>query len=129
MTGTTRATLDDLIARKLARDLERNETREIGIPSMGKALLFERIPDDECIGLLDGITEAAGASDVYGMYAKMLYRCCPALHDGALHTAIGASSPEDVVPLLFSAADVMTAGEALARFLGLDKIGDDAKNA
>lgn len=123
-----RATFDDLIARKLQKAQEREKTKDIAVPSLGKTLSFERPSDTEIVGFMDELSEASGASGVYAMYKNMIYHCCPALRSDKLREAFGAVDPTDTVPMIMDAADVMETGENLAAFLGILKLGDEVKN-
>lgn len=123
-----RATFDDLIARKLQREKDREAFREIHVPSMGKTLAFHRPADSETIGFLDVLDSSSNVSDVYEMYKEMIYKCCPLLHSDKVREAFEVTVPTDVVPKIMDPADVMQVGETLSKFLGLERIGEDVKN-
>lgn len=123
-----RATFDDLIARKLQREKDRETFREIHVPSMGKTLAFHRPADSEIIGFLDVLDSSSNVSDVYEMYKEMIYKCCQFLRSDKVREAFEVTVPTDVVPKIMDPADVMQVGETLSKFLGLARIGEDVKN-
>ena len=123
-----RATFDDLIARKLQREKDRETFREINVPSMEKTLVFHRPADSEIIGFLDVLDSSSNVSDVYEMYKEMIYKCCPFLRSDKVREAFDVTVPTDVVPKIMDPADVMQVGETLSEFLGLSRIGEDVKN-
>lgn len=116
-----RATFDDLIARKLAKDSKRGEIRDIYVPSLGKTLAFERPADAVAIRFLDELTADGDTASLYEAYKSMIYRCCPALQSVKLAAELGAVVPTDTVPMIMDIDDVLDVGAKLMIFLGLAK--------
>lgn len=116
-----RATFEDLIARKLAKDSKRGEIKDIYVPSLGKTLAFERPADAVAVRFLDEVADEDGMSGTYEMYKNMIYRCCPALQSEKLAAELGAVVPTDTVPMIMDIDDVLDVGAKLMIFLGLAK--------
>lgn len=123
-----RATFDDLIAAKLQKEQKRGETRDIDVPSMGRALTFERPSDSRVIGYLDGIKDTSGTSDVYEAMIRMIYDACPIFRDAALRERLGVVEPTDAVRMTLTVSDVFAVGEELMKFLGIGELETEIKN-
>lgn len=124
-----KATFDDLLRRKLQRENDKKQITTLDIPSLGRSLVFERIPDTDIVELMDSLSEDTAASSAYDMYRRLIYRCCPLLHDKSVREGLGAANPLDGVTALLDVGEVMGIGARLAAFCGIDSARDDIKNA
>lgn len=109
-----KATFDDLIRLKLCRDEQREKPIEIEVESLGKTLVFKAPTRDQQLDFIDGVKRAGNASNAYEVYCKLIYDCCPDLHNIKLHADLGVIDPYDAVDVLFSPIEVMAIGDKIA---------------
>ena len=108
-----KATFDDLIRLKLRRDEQREKPIEIEVKSLGKTLVFTAPKNAQQLDFLGEIRKAITIDGGYAAYRKLIYDCCPALHDTKLHGEIGVVDPYDTVDKLFLPVEVMSIGDEL----------------
>lgn len=114
-----KATLDELIRRKMQAEAERNDFKPIDIPEIKLSLVFQKLPSTEIVTLLDDIGNGLNMKENYDKCVQLIYKCCPLLRDSKLHE--GLAEPYDVVPLIFNDninAVVYTAEKVLNEFYG-----------
>lgn len=123
-----RATFQDLLAKKLQRESDKQKTTEIVVPSMGKALVFKKPNDDTLIDLIENVGDGEDTRAIVEAYRKLIYMTCDALQDTKLHEELEVVDPYDTVGALFDVADVMQIGAALSDFVGISGTGESVKN-
>jgi hypothetical protein len=124
----TKLTFDELIARKLQKDKDRLNFKEIEVPSYGGTLTFERPLDEDLIPCIDEAKAGGGLKDALEAYDKIIYTCCPMLKDPKLHEQFGVKNPLDIVKTLFDMNDRLTVGNELMEFSGITGLADKIKN-
>jgi hypothetical protein len=120
-----RLTFDQLMARKLQREQDKVQFKEIAIPSGGK-LLFEKPSEDDVFACIDMIGNGDIFANVIAAYDRLIYNCCPELKNKELHgdTVI---IPTDIVKALFDVPDRVQIGNELVEMSGMSNIGEQIK--
>lgn len=121
------ATLADFIAKKKQRDADRYKTEEIYVKSLDASLVFKKPSQNVLYDIIDEIDSGSTGSSVAGT-CRLIYHCCDALQDPALHQELGIADPFDVVDALFAFEEIGVLGNRLTKFLGLDGTADSIKN-
>lgn len=114
-----KATLKDLIAKKVQKENKQDRMLEVEVPSMGKSLIFKTPSDEMRLDLLDELGENAGTRKYIEMCKKIIYLCCDLLQNPELHQELGIVDPLDTVDAIFDLDDISEIGDKL-----LDAIGD-----
>ena len=109
-----KATFDDLIRLKLRRDEQREKPIEIEVESLGKTLTFTAPTRDQQLDFIGEVRNGGDINGAYGAYRKLVYDCCPDLHNTKLHADLGVIDPYDVIDTLFTPVEVMAIGDKLA---------------
>lgn len=121
-----KVTFDDILKLKLRREEQQSETLDIEIPALGKALEFK---SPSCVSQLDFISEVRTAGNIensYDAYRRLVYDCCPALHNDALHDDLNVKDPYDIIDMLFTPIEVIEIGDRICdRFF---KVTGEIKN-
>ena len=114
MDKTTKATLKDLIARKMQKENDKVKYYEIPVKSMGgKVLIFKKPSDEMRLDMMDDLGDDPNTRDVVDMYKKLIYRSCELLQDGSLQEELEIIDPYDTVNTIFDLDDIMDIGEKL----------------
>ena len=111
---TEKATFDDLIRLKLRREEQREKPIEIPVEALGKTLMFKAPSRDEQLNFIGEVRNGKDIDNVEAAYRKLIYNCCPMLHDAKLQGELGAVDPYDTVKILFSPVEVMDIGDKIA---------------
>ncbi len=122
-----RATFDDLIRLKLRQEQRRESSIDLDIASLGKTLQFIAPSRDQQLDFVSEVRKFGDISGSYDAYRKLVYDCCPALHDTKLHAELGVVDPYDAVDKLFAPVEVMNIGDHIADAY-MSAIADDVKN-
>ena len=109
-----KATFDDLIRLKLRKDEQKEKPVEILVESLGKNLVFTSPTRDQQLDFIGEVRKAGDINNSYAAYRKLVYDCCPMLHDTKLHEKLGIVDPYDSVDVLFSPVEVMEIGDDIA---------------
>lgn len=91
-----KATIEDLIARKLQSDDDKLKVKLIDIGN-DLALEIRKQRLSKVLSLLDGIDEKSNLSDSVDFMVQLVYESCPMLHDKALQSAYECVEPYDIV--------------------------------
>lgn len=119
---------DELVAKKLQRDKDKNQVLEINLPNSEKALKMIRPKESEIFNIVDEITDATKAVESMRAMDKLIYICCPVLQDTNLQKEIGVVDPYDTVAAIFDITERQYIGDKLQEFCGFGKIEEDIKN-
>ena len=122
-----KATLKDLIARKMQKENDKVRFYEIPVKSLGKSLVFKKPSDDLRLDLMDEMGTSPTIRETIEMYKKLIYRTCELLQDTTLHEEIEVSDPYDTVDAIFSLDDITDIGEKLMD--AIDPPGEEIKNS
>lgn len=91
-----KATIEDLIARKLQSDDDKLKVKLIDIGN-DLALEIRKQRLSKVLSLLDGIDEKSNLSESVDFMVQLVYDSCPMLHDKALRSAYECVEPYDIV--------------------------------
>ncbi|MGN2369256.1 hypothetical protein ACTFJW_04250 [Clostridium cagae] len=123
-----RATFQDLIAKKLKRDKERIQFKEIEVSSMEMSLQFKKLEEEKVLDIADEFEKTEGLAEQIAITRKLIYLSCPMLQDEKLHEELGVKDPFDTVKVLFDLKDTNEIGEQLMALLGLSNADKEIKN-
>ncbi|MBY6915486.1 hypothetical protein [Clostridium botulinum] len=123
-----RATFQDLIAKKLKRDKERIQFKEIEVSSMGMSIQFKKLEEEKVLDIADEFEKTEGLAEQIAITRKLIYLSCPMLQDEKLHEELGIKDPFDTVKVLFDLKDTNEIGEQLMALLGLSNADKEIKN-
>ncbi|HBJ1646514.1 TPA: hypothetical protein LA462_000984 [Clostridium botulinum] len=123
-----RATFQDLIAKKLKRDKERIQFKEIEVSSMEMSLQFKKLEEEKVLDIADEFEKTEGLAEQIAITRKLIYLSCPMLQDEKLHEELGIKDPFDTVKVLFDLKDTNEIGEQLMALLGLSNADKEIKN-
>ena len=123
-----KATLKDLVSKKIKKEEDKYKVREIYVTSMGAYLMFKKPSEDLIIDIIDEIGDGKNTKSVYEAFKKLIYMCCDMLQDPELHKELDIVDPYDTVNSIFEFGDVMELGEKLVEFLDFGGKVDEIKN-
>lgn len=108
-----KATLKDLILKKNIKEKNQFKTKEVYIPSIEKALVFNKLSDEKVLDLMSEVKglENMNLRENYELCKQMIYFACPMLQDPALHKELEIVDPFDVVPTLFEMKEIFAITE------------------
>lgn len=117
-----KALLDQLAARAEQKERERMEVRKFSVG--GIEMDFHKPPQMSLLEFIGALGDAKGAREIFRAQLALIYDCCPALQDPALHTAIGVVDPTDVPLKLMDIGEVGSLAEQLGAWLGITEDSD-----
>lgn len=129
-----KALFDELLARKLQREADKEKILEIDMPGeIGddgerKTLIFRKSRREKLLDYMDRISQDDSMINVYNVYKEFIFDTCPAISDKKLIEACGAVDPYDVVDMLFSVTEVLEIGDKLSKFNDLSEVTAEIKN-
>lgn len=95
-----KATLDELIRRKLQSENDRNSFFPIEAPEIGMTFMVQKLPIDKVLDMVSSVSvDNLEIKDKYEALVRLIYDSVPLLHDEKLRA--GTVEPYDVVPLVF----------------------------
>lgn len=110
--------LDALAAKAEQRKAEKAKGKQFAVG--GEMLDFVRIGHTAQLDAFEAFAEAQGKpSQLMAIGAQVIYDCCPALQDTALHAALGVTDPYDTVWALMDVAEVNQLANELFVWLGI----------
>lgn len=121
-----KATLKDLIAKKLQKDNEKTKSYEINVKSMGKSLTFKKPSDEMRLDMLDEMGTEPDIRTMMSAYKKIIYLSCDLLQNQELQEELGVVDPFDTVDSIFDLDDILEIGEQLMD--AMDSPVDKVKN-
>ncbi len=74
-----RATFQDLIAKKLKRDKERIQFKEIEVSSMEMSLQFKKLEEEKVLDIADEFEKTEGLAEQIAITRKLIYLSCLSL--------------------------------------------------
>lgn len=134
-----KATIEDLIARKLQRDDDKLKIKLVDI-SDNLALEIRKQKLNKVLSLLDGVGDDKSLTQSVEFMQQLVYESCPTLHDKALLEAYNCAEPYDIVLAVLD-DNVGVLGdltEAIMQFYGLsvekkdkaeENLADEVKNS
>lgn len=123
-----KATFQDLIAKKLKRDKEKVQFKDIKVSSMGKTIPFKRLDEEKVLDIADEFEKTEILAEQIAITRKLIYLSCPMLQDEKLHEELGVKDPFDTVKVLFDLNDTNEIGEQLMDLLGIGNTDKQIKN-
>lgn len=124
-----KATLKDLINKKLQKEQKALQIKDIYVPSMDANLTFKCPSDDLLLDMLEEIGDGSSTKQIVEAYKKLLFQCCPMLQDSELHQEMEVVDPFDVVNKIFSIKEIMELGNQLADSFDMKDKADKVKNS
>lgn len=125
-----KATLDELLRRKLQSENDRNSFFPIEAPEIGMTFMVQKLPIDKVLDMVTSVSvENLEIKENYEALVRLIYDSVPLLHDEKLRA--GTVEPYDVVPLVFgdNIEVIVNFGRAiLAKFYMNSKAEEDLKN-
>lgn len=95
-----KATLDELLRRKLQSENDRNSFFPIEAPEIGMTFMVQKLPIDKVLEMVNILSaDHLEIKDNYEALVQLIYDSVPLLHDEKLRN--GVVEPYDVVPLVF----------------------------
>lgn len=95
-----KATLDELLRRKLQSENDRNSFFPIEAPEIGMTFMVQKLPIDKVLEMVNSLSaDHLEIKDNYEALVQLIYDSVPLLHDEKLRN--GVVEPYDVVPLVF----------------------------
>lgn len=123
-----RATFQDLIAKKLQRDKDKKQFKDIKVSSMGMTLQFKKLEEEKVLDIADEFEKTEILAEQIAITRKLIYLSCPMLQDEKLHEELGVKDPFDTVKVLFDLNDTNEIGEQLMDLLGIGNTDKQIKN-
>lgn len=93
---TKKATIEDLIARKLQSDDDKLRVKLVDITD-DLALEVRKQKLNKVLSLLDGVDDDKSLTQSVEFMQQLVYESCPMLHDKALQEAYECVEPYDIV--------------------------------
>lgn len=124
-----KATLEDLIAKKIQKEKDKNKTKDIYISSMDKILTFVKPKENVVLDAIDEIGDGKDTRNTISAFKHLMYECCPLLQNQELQKELEILDPYDIVDVLFELGEVMKIGEQLVDLFGLGSIDENIKNS
>lgn len=97
-----KATLEELLKRKMQSENDRNAFFPIKSEKIGLTFMVQKLPIDKVIDMLDDFKFVNGATSTREGFegaVRIIYESVPLLHDEKLRK--GLAEPYDVVPIVF----------------------------
>lgn len=120
-------TFDELVARKMQRDADREKIAEFEIG--GRSLKFKRLKESKLFEILDDASEAQGIKEQTRNIDRIIYESCPILQDTRLHEEMGVVDPYDIPAALFEFTERQELGEKLLELCGISGLDEKIKNS
>lgn len=122
-----RATMKDLIERKMRKEADAQKRFDVYIPSMDATLPFQK-PSE--IRLFEFVDETDGKGTLEQMEAtkRLIYDLCEPLQNPELHKELGILDPDQVVGALFEMSDYGAITDQMAELMGMEDFADTLKN-
>lgn len=118
-----KATIKDLISRKLQRDNAKPKYYDIEVKSLGKAITLKHPSDEMRLNMMEEMGAEPDMRTTIEAYKHLIYDCCPLLHDRELQEELEIKDPYDTVDAIFDLDDITEIGEQL-----MDKMGEPIEN-
>lgn len=118
--------LDQLAARAAQKERERSAVRKFSVG--GVEMEFRKPSQMDLLTFIGALGDAEGMQEIFRAQLALIYDCCPALQDPALHAAIGVVDPTDTPLKLMDIGEIGRLAEALGVWLGITE-EDIAKNS
>ena len=118
--------LDQLAERAAQKERERREVRKFSVG--GVEMEFRKPPQMDLLAFVGALGDAEGMQEIFRAQLALIYDCCPALQDPALHAAIGVVDPTDTPLKLMDIGEIGSLAEELGAWLGITE-EDAAKNS
>lgn len=117
-------TFEQLIQRSIQREQDKMKVKEIEVPSMGGTLLFQKMPENKLMDIMDELQNDNSLSANIAVERKVIYHCCPMLQDTKLHSELGIIEPYDVVEKLFNTQETDSIAKDVMELNGFSDIAE-----
>lgn len=118
-----KATLEQLIKKKLDKDNKRNATKEIYVKSLGGCITVSNPTDTQRIEFADK-TKTGSYIDMMEAYSKLIYDNCQLLHSKELQKKIEVDYPYDTVKAIFDTDEIAEIGVKVLNFFDDEEEND-----
>jgi len=115
-----KATLNDLLKKKIQKDEDKLKTKDIFVASMDAYLTFKTPSEQLALDVIDDIQDAKDTSKMVKGFEKLIYHCCDLLQNPDLHKELGVVDPLDTVDVLFDLGEKLAIGEQLMDLVNVD---------
>ena len=125
-----KATVENLIARKLQGDYDRLAVKTVELPRQDFTLELRKPDLQRVLDALDAVSGATTTADSTRFMCEIVYDACPMLHDRTLLEAFECKEPTDIVLAILN-DDIDALGklaDAVLSFFGLDGLDAAIKN-
>lgn len=112
-----KALLDRLSARAAQKERERQEMRRFSVGEV--EMDFRKPAQMDLLTFVGALGDAESAQEIFRAQMALIYDCCPALQDPALHEAIGVIDPMDVPLRLMDIGEIGSLAAQLGAWLGI----------
>ncbi len=112
-------TLQDLIAKKVIKDEQKNLKKDIFVDGLDGEITFDKPLEDDVLATMDKITKDASTQDTVNAIASLIYKCCPIIRTKELQDAYGVKDPKDIVKELFTLSERDKIGQELLEMSGV----------
>ena len=120
-----KASLEQLIQKKLERDGQRNATKEIYVKSLDSYITVSNPSDTARIEFADK-TKTGSYIDMMEAYSKLIYDNCVILHSKKLQESIEVDYPYDTVKAIFTTDEIVEIGVQVLNFFDEDSDESEA---
>lgn len=123
-------TLQDLIAKKVIKDEQKNLKKDIYVESLEGEITFERPGEEDVIAAMDKMGDNTSTQDTIDAIATFIYKSCPMLRDKELQDTYEVKDPTDIVKELFTLSERDAIGQELLKMSGvkIKEIKEEIKN-
>lgn len=123
-----KATFQDLITRKMQRDHDKLQVKEVKVNSLSKSLMFKKPSDEALLNVIEEIGDGSNTRNIVEAYKKLIYLTCDLLQSSELQNELNVVDPFDTVTAVFTIPDIMQIGAELVDFAGFGDVGERVKN-
>lgn len=123
-----KATFKDLLNKKLEKEKNKNQIKDIVVTSMDRVITFKRPSDNLILEIIDLIGEDNNTSGMVSAFKRLIYHSCPMLQNTELHEELEIQDPYDTVDAIFELADIMEIGQELLSMININGKVEEIKN-
>lgn len=118
-----KASLEQLIQKKLEKDGKINAIKEIYVKSLDSTITVNNPSDTQKIEFADK-TKTGSYVDMMEAYSRLIYDCCPMLRSKELQQSIGVNYPYDTVKAIFDTDEIAEIGVKVLNFFDNEEEDD-----
>lgn len=123
-------TLQDLIAKKILKDEQKDLNKDIYVESLEGTLNFQKPLEEDIISAIEKMDNGTDMQDNLEAMKSLIYKCCPMLRNAELQKSYEVKDPQDIVKELFTLTERSEIFEELFKMSGVktDKLNEQIKN-